>query len=96
MRIERTGALVLAAALVMGGCQDLNVPNENNPDRERSLVEPAAVEALARAVFPIWLSYTHRDSRSRLIAPAVADEGTTDDSYDGRCNPILQLATEPR
>jgi hypothetical protein len=38
----------------MAGCQDLDVVDENLPDTERALREPAEVETVIRSAFPTW------------------------------------------
>lgn len=52
----------LAAALVVAGawgCSDIEVVNPNNPDRDRTLANPADVEALAASQFQQVIGATH-------------------------------------
>ena len=74
MTRNRTGILAVAL-LAVGACQDLDVVNENNPDTERALAEPAEVENVLRSAFNIWFD---RFDFSDLYAyfPLIADEMT--------------------
>ena len=68
-------AILALALLAVGACQDLDVVNENNPDTERALAEPAEVENVMRSAFNIWFD---RFDFSDLYAyfPLIADEMT--------------------
>src|SRR5262245_66234673 len=54
--ITRTQGIAAAMLLSAGlsACLDLDVVNENNPDIERALQQPSAVEEVIRSAFPIW------------------------------------------
>jgi hypothetical protein len=86
---------ITAACLVMIsaiGCQDLDVVNENQPDRERALSSPVDVEALAGSNFVILYTRLHRsDSWINPLSP-MADEFTA--TYAN--NATLEVANEPR
>jgi hypothetical protein len=83
---------------------DLEVLNENNPDRNRALVEPEAVEGLIAGNFSTFYGTFYRRGSSNDItvgmhvvtAPAIGEEFTTTYYTDGRCNPTVELAAEPR
>ena len=45
IRIPQTRALPLALALVVAGCQDLNVVNPNLPDATRATTQPLTTES---------------------------------------------------
>lgn len=89
MRIPCWVALV--AALVVGGCMDLEVTNPNVPDRERVLSEPQDVEALIstsmREVFT-----NAQDNYPNLALAAMADN-ITGGFFDYS---VHDLTTEPR
>jgi hypothetical protein len=95
---------VVALSAVTLGCADLVVSNENNPDRDKSLVEPAALEGLIAGSFRTFYNSFYRNGSSNsisvgmhtLVAPAVGEEFTTTYYSDGRCNPTAELAIEPR
>jgi hypothetical protein len=53
--INKAG-LVGVLACGLAACQDLEVINENNPDTERALREPAEVETVIRSAFGPWRS----------------------------------------
>src|SRR6056297_2079135 len=42
---------IAASLLLMSGCQDLNVTNTNEPDRERALSSPADLETLIKGTY---------------------------------------------
>jgi len=55
MSIKKRYSMVGAAALVLiGGCNDLNVTNPNNPDIERALSSPEDVQALSVSTLNTW------------------------------------------
>jgi hypothetical protein len=59
MRKYLQGVLALGIAASMTACQDLNVVNENLPDTDRALGEPAEVEQVIRSSFNIWYNRLH-------------------------------------
>ena len=90
-RIFRTGIVfgVLAAAT---GCQDLNVPNTNDPDRDRALANAADVEALAGAQFLVFFNRLTNRTAVYNPVPLIADEMTGTYANDG----ALEGSSEPR
>jgi hypothetical protein len=83
---------VLALVMFTGACQDLDVVNENEPDRERALSEPADVEALAGSGFRTLYARLHNSASWYNPIPAMADEMTG--TYAN--NATLEVANEPR
>ena len=79
----------LAAAL---GCQDLNVPNTNDPDRLRALANPTDVEALAGAQFLVFFNRLTNRTAVYNPVPLIADEMTGTYANDG----ALEGSSEPR
>src|SRR5690606_34737341 len=83
---------VAVCGVVAAGCQDLTVPNLNNPERERVLQEPDDVEALIvgtwTTVWGVWQGSTYPS----LPLSAVADEFTTTFEQYG----AWALSSEPR
>lgn len=104
MKLNRNVVLVTLVAGIAAGCQDLEVPNENNPDRNRALVEVDAVEGLVAGIFSSYydLLYTRQSSNGIsvgthvIVAPGVGEEFTSTNYTDGRCNPTAELTIEPR
>src|SRR5688572_29776073 len=100
----RVVALAALAAGLGAGCADLDVTNENNPDRDAALTEPAALEGLLAGSFRTFYNTFYRNGSSNditvgmhtLVAPAVGEEFTTTSYSDARCNPTAELAIEPR
>jgi hypothetical protein len=70
---------------------DLEVINENNPDRWRTLEESSDVEALVSSGFFLWHDATYGASPSNALS-AIADEGTQ--SWGGYG--VHSLSSEPR
>lgn len=68
----RLFAIVLAVA-GLAACQDLNVTNSNNPDRDRATAQPAAVEALISSAFGLWWYEIHGNEPGWALS-AMADE----------------------
>mgnify|MGYP001341943944 CR=1 FL=1 len=85
-------AIVAACGIATAGCQELTVPNLNNPERERVLQEPDDVEALLvgtwTQVWDLWQGATY----SSLALSAIADEFTTTHENYG----AWTLSSEPR
>jgi hypothetical protein len=101
---NRVVVLVALAAGLFAGCVDLDVANENNPDRDKSLIEPDALQGLIAGNFRTFYNTFYRNGSSNsisvgmhtLVATAVGEEFTTTNYTDGRCNPTVELAIEPR
>ncbi len=58
---------VTALAVVVGvavGCQDLDIVNTNDPDRERALANPEDLQSLIAGAFNIWFAAVHAESAS--------------------------------
>jgi hypothetical protein len=89
----RNTTLVLAAAAVIFGaaCQDMDVTNPNNPNRESVLNSPADVQALVSSTFATWFE---RAEGSNVTIPmsTMADEFSTAFFDFGG----LELSQEPR
>ncbi len=48
--------LGLAAALAVTGCKSLDITNPNDPDAERALSDPAAIEAVGAGAIQVWFN----------------------------------------
>lgn len=48
--------LGLAAVVGLAGCKSLDITNPNDPDAERALADPAAIEAVAGGAVRIWFN----------------------------------------
>jgi len=73
-RTTKLLGLTFAGSLLLG-CQDLNVPNPNEPDRDRATSQPAAVEALVASSFAVWWDVVHGNEPAWAIS-TMADEFT--------------------
>ena len=95
MRMHRSLLAALGAAAVAGGlasgCQDLDVTNPNNPDRDRAIRNPEAVESFIAQSFPVWWEWLHDDSPV-WVTTTVADEFTSAFADFGQ----LETSSEPR
>ena len=82
--------IALLTILAFPGCQDLNVVNENAPDRERALARPADVESLIGDAFLISWQGIHRNTPSMAIS-TLADELSS-----SWCMGTRYISSEPR
>lgn len=83
--------LGVTAALLLAGCQDLEVTNPNNPDRERSTSLPGDVQSLVASSFTTFWPNT-QGNWPGITLSAIADEATSGFADFG----ILELSSEPR
>ena len=89
--LVRWGSAV-AALVVLAGCQDLAVPNTNDPDRERALAQAADVEALGGSQFLVFFNRLTNRTAVYNPVPLMADEMTGTYANDG----ALEISSEPR
>ncbi len=87
----RAAALAGAALLGLAACQDLSVPNPNDPDRERVQRQPSSVEGLASTSFRAWWPWVHDEAPVWAMA-TMADDFTAAFFDFG----ILVASSEPR
>jgi starch-binding outer membrane protein, SusD/RagB family len=92
MQITRSFTGVAAAAVVLAGCQDLNVPNTNDPDRLRALTSAEGVETLAISAWRDQWAYLHNTVVAFNTMPLIADEVSATYANDA----ALELSSEPR
>lgn len=92
MRPRTLIGAALAGVLVLAGCQDLDIVNPNQPDRERAITNPADVEALVIGSWPLYWGRTMTSSSSYNAMPTVADVMTATYANNGS----LKLSSEPR
>ena len=81
----------LAACSGLDDLTDLQVPNENAPDRDRVLAQAQDIEGVIGGALLIWWGGTHYSSPSWALSTA-ADEGTMSWGNFG----MQQLSSEPR
>jgi starch-binding outer membrane protein, SusD/RagB family len=82
-RLKPMLVAVAALAVTATGCQDLEIANPNNPDRDRALRNPGDVETLiASAWYPYWnrtqvqgTVYHPMNAVSSVMSTSVADNG---------------------
>lgn len=93
MRTLRKLLPLAAAAAVLGAaaCQDLDVTNPVDPDRARTVGQPASLEALVASTFSTWWEWVHDDSPVWAMS-TMADEFTAAFFDFG----ILVASSEPR
>jgi hypothetical protein len=76
-KVKAIGMKSLSVALLavtFAACQDLEVPNENQPDTERALLQPAAVEEVIKSSFPLFYNIHGGSSDIYYYYPALANE----------------------
>lgn len=81
----------LAACSTLDELTELEVPNENNPDRERVLAKATDIEGVIGGSMLIWWGGSNYSSPSWALSTA-ADEGTMSWGNFG----MQQLSSEPR
>lgn len=91
-RILRPVAGALLMGAVLAGCQDLNVPNTNAPDRIRALSSASDVETLVASSWRDHWGRVHTSGSTVNVLPLVADEMSG--TYAN--NAALELSSEPR
>jgi hypothetical protein len=92
MKHSLTCGVALGLLAALAGCQDLNVPNTNDPDRDRALSEPADVEALAGSQFLVFFNRLTNRTAVYNPVPLMADEMSGTYANDG----ALEISSEPR
>ncbi len=70
MKRRKAVALVLSSLLV-GACADLEVVNQNDPDRGRALASPGDVEALIAGGFQSWWGTSHHSFPASALSVAA-------------------------
>ena len=88
----RKGLALAGIVLAAAGCQDLTVPNPNNPDIDRILQDPADVEALVGASWRPYWNYTNGILDASIGVSAMSEEFTSTATNGG----MLDLSSEPR
>jgi len=81
---------ILALLAILSACQDMDVVNLNQPDRERALQEPSAVEALLTSGF--YHFYEPTTDAYAMVHFVLANEATSSLSSRG----IFDLGRQPR
>lgn len=76
-RIWKSALVVMLGGMVAAGCQDLTVPNLNNPERDRVLQEPQDVEALLVGTWTAVWNQWQGGVYPNMVLTALADEFTT-------------------
>ncbi|HYC52531.1 MAG TPA: hypothetical protein VEB19_15570 [Gemmatimonadaceae bacterium] len=81
-----------ALALLLVGCQDLDVTNPNEPDRDRATRQPAATETFVASAFRPWWRRAGHDDYPSWAFSTMANEITSGFADFGQ----LELSAEPR
>jgi hypothetical protein len=92
MRWFLTKNVVLVGGLALAACQDLDVVNTNNPDRDQALSQPTDVETLIASTWRDLWNRMHNDATTYNLFPVVSDAFTA--TYAN--NAALELSSEPR
>src|SRR5688572_26739084 len=89
MKRNRLGMLLAIAALT--ACQDLDTVNETEPDADRALAQPGAVQSATRSQCKVWMDNT------RCSSPAWALRTAADEATSCWANERMQqISSEPR
>lgn len=68
--------MAVAATGLLQSCEDLEVPNENNPDFDQVLATPADVETVAASIYNTVFSGEHRGDGVEAMLATAADHVT--------------------
>jgi len=82
----------IALVLALGACQDLDVQNLNDPDRERAISSAEDIQSLISSSFYTFFSTLERSCYPSWALGVAADEGT---SSWGNCG-MQDISSEPR
>ena len=82
----------LACLLLLAGCQDLSVQNENSPDRAVAYAQPGDVVNLISGTFQDWWLGIQNCSRGALFFSTLADENSSSWANWG----MRDMSSEPR
>src|SRR5687768_15548269 len=66
-----------ALALLLGACQDLDVVNPNEPDRDRATRQPAATESFVASSFRPWWRRAGHDDYPSWAFSTISQEVTS-------------------
>src|SRR5688572_19835680 len=69
--------LACAAALLLAGCQELNIENPNAPDRTRATQQPTATESFVASSFRSWWPVAGHDDYPSWALSTMALEVTS-------------------
>ncbi len=90
--MRRMKYLVCAAALVVAGCQELDIENPNEPDRVRATKQPTAAESFVATSFRTWWPVAGHDDYPSWAFSTMAREITSGFADFGQ----LETSAEPR
>jgi hypothetical protein len=92
MRAYIRGILTVGLAAALTGCLDLDVVNENNPNRDQALSNPADVETIMGvSAFRSWYNTLHGLANVTIPFGVIGDENT-----NTAVNLGVQWSQEPR
>ncbi|MFN2564386.1 MAG: hypothetical protein ABR499_05160 [Gemmatimonadaceae bacterium] len=99
MRVARGLGTVPLLALLLTGCESLDVTNPNDPDRERALADPSAIEAVAAGTLRSWFNtYIGAEATGVLSTQAQTYSSSWNNHnmnfYSGIDNPPPPTGTE--
>lgn len=93
MRKSFTRAILVAAlGMIFAGCQDLDLPYYNRPDRTRVIATPEDVEVLIYSTYRRWWESAHHSQPNRALS-VMGNEMTT--ALTGASG-TYDVAREPR
>src|SRR5687767_1261215 len=90
--MRRIKYLVGFTALIVTGCQELEVVNPNEPDRTRATQQPTAAESFVASAFRTWWPVAGHDDYPAWALSTAAREITSGFADFGQ----LEISAEPR
>ncbi len=90
--MRKLAAVPIGLALLVAGCQDLDVINPNRPDAARATTQPLTTESFVATSFRTWWPVAGHDDYPSWAYSTMAREITSGFADFGQ----LELSTEPR
>jgi hypothetical protein len=90
--MQRIRYSLALAALIIAGCQDLDVTNPNAPDRDRATKQPTSAESFVATSFRTWWPVAGHDDYPSWGLSTAAREITSGFADFGQ----LEISAEPR
>lgn len=97
--MKRTAKVVAGGLVLVAGCQDLNVPNYNQPSVDAAFATPGNVETAVGASFKTWWAAVHSDDvrQSVYYYPSAGLSGLGGEiTSAGTLGAFDEVAGEPR
>lgn len=89
--IKSTNIILVTSLIILFSCADLSVQNQNEPDRERIIVNETSMQELSNDLFRRWYVTIHNYRGPQIATTVGADAATA-----CMCSNALTMGKEPR